>query len=53
VQSPGAVAANAGFVVAHAAGRAAVAAAGSEDAYDGGVAAERARQLVWFEALLA
>lgn len=53
VQSPGAVAANAGFVAAHALGRAAVNAAGSEDAYGGGFAAERARQLAWFQALLA
>ena len=52
VQSPGAVAANAGFVAAHAVGRAAVAAAGTEDAYGGGFAAERARQLAWFQALL-
>lgn len=52
VQSPGAVAANAGFVAAHAAGRAAVA-AGSDEDYDAGFAAERARQLAWFQALLA
>lgn len=45
VQTPGAIAANLAFVVAHAAGREAVAAAGSEDAYDEGFAAERAWQL--------
>lgn len=46
-QTPGAVAANLGYVTAHAAGRDAVAAAGSEDAYPDGVAAERAWQLGW------
>lgn len=43
----GAIAANLGYVVAHAAGRAAVASAGSEAAYDEGFAAERAWQLAW------
>ncbi len=48
VATPGALAANLGFVVAHAAGREAVArAGGSESAYDAGFAAERALQLEW------
>lgn len=46
-QSPGAVAANAGFVTAHAAGRAAVAAAADESAYGAGFASERAWQRAW------
>lgn len=52
-QTPGAVAANAAFVAAHAAGRAAVAASSDERAYGTGFAAERAWQLAQFEALLA
>jgi len=47
VQTPGATAANLAFVVAHAAGRGALAAAGSDTAYDDGFAAERKRQLAW------
>ncbi|MBA3475664.1 MAG: hypothetical protein H0T10_02795 [Actinobacteria bacterium] len=47
VQTPGAIAANLAFVVAHAAGREAVAAGGSETAYDAGFAAEREWQLGW------
>ena len=47
IVSAGAIAANVAFVVAHAAGRAAVADAGSEAAYDDGFAAERAWQLDW------
>lgn len=47
IQTPGAIAANLGFVVAHMAGREAVAAAGSEAAYGGGLAAERQGQLGW------
>ncbi len=47
VQTPGAIAANLAFVVAHAAGREAVAAAGSEAAYEEGFAAEREWQLAW------
>lgn len=47
VQTPGAIAANLGFVVAHVAGREAVAATGSEAAYGGGLAAERQWQLGW------
>lgn len=43
----GAIAANVAFVVAHAAGRAAVAAAGADAAYEDGFAAERAWQLEW------
>lgn len=43
----GAIAANLAHVVAHAAGRDAVAATGREDAYADGFAAERARQLEW------
>jgi len=43
----GAIAANVGFVVAHAAGRGAVAETGREEAYADGFAAERARQLAW------
>lgn len=46
-QTPGAIAANLAHVVAHAAGREAVAASGSDDAYDGGYAAERVWQLAW------
>ena len=46
-QTPGAIAANLAHVVAHAAGREAVAASGSDDAYDSGFAAERAWQLGW------
>lgn len=45
--TPGAIAANLAFVVAHAAGREAVAASGSEAAYADGFAAERAWQLAW------
>ena len=44
-QTPGAVAANAAFVSAHAAGRAAVAATADESSYGPGFAAERAWQL--------
>lgn len=51
-QTPGAIAANLGFVVAHAAGRESVAAAGSEAAYKDGFAAERRRQLGWLVARL-
>ena len=47
IVTAGAIAANVAFVVAHAAGRAAVAATGSESAYDDGFAAERAWQLDW------
>ena len=47
LETPGAIAANLGFVVAHAAGREAVAATGSEAAYGGGLAAERQWQLGW------
>ena len=47
VQTPGAIAANLAFVVAHAAGREAVAAGGSEAAYDAGFEAERTWQLGW------
>lgn len=47
VVTAGAIAANVAFVVAHAAGRAAVAATGSESAYDEGFTAERAWQLDW------
>ncbi len=47
VQTPSAIAANLAFVVAHAAGREAVAAAGSEAVYDAGFAAEREWQLGW------
>jgi len=47
VQTPGAIAANLAFVVAHAAGREAVAAASSEAAYDAGFRAEREWQLGW------
>jgi len=47
VQTPGAIAANLAFVVAHAAGREAVAAGGSEAAYDAGFEAERDWQLGW------
>jgi len=46
-QTPGAIAANLAFVVAHAAGREGVAAAGSEAAYDDAFAAERSWQLGW------
>lgn len=52
VVTAGAIAANLAFVVAHAAGRAAVAAAGAESAYDDGVAAERAWQLDWLTGTL-
>lgn len=45
VQTPGAVAANAAFVSAHAAGRAAVAASSEESAYAQGFASERSWQL--------
>lgn len=47
VPTAGAVAANLGHVVAHAAGREAVAASGSDAAYSDGFAAERAWQLGW------
>lgn len=47
VQTPGAIAANLAFVVAHAAGREAVAVGRSEAAYDAGFAAEREWQLGW------
>jgi hypothetical protein len=52
-QHPGAIAANAAFVAAHAAGRAAVAESSDEDAYGAGFAAERAWQLVRFGELLS
>lgn len=52
VQTAGAIAANAAFVAAHAAGRAAVAASSDERAYEGGFAAERAWQLAQFQAVL-
>jgi hypothetical protein len=52
-QTPAATAANLGFVVAHAAGREAVAAAGDEAAYADGFAAERAWQLAWWVERLA
>ena len=52
-QTPGGVAANLGFVVAHTAGREAVAEAGTEDAYGGGFAEERAWQLAWLTDRLA
>jgi hypothetical protein len=45
--TPGAVAANIGFVVATAAGSAAADAAGRPDAFDDGWDAERSRQLAW------
>jgi hypothetical protein len=45
--TPGAIAANIGFVSAVAAGGAAAAAAGDPEAFDGGYEAERARQLAW------
>lgn len=51
-QSQAVIAANAAFVTAHAAGRAAVADAGTEDAYAAGFGAERLAQLSWFRALL-
>ena len=51
-QTPGATAANAATVSAHAAGRAEVAASSDEGAYGSAFAAERAWQLAWFEALL-
>ena len=44
---PGAIAANLGFVVAHAFGRAAVGASGKEASYAAGFEAERARQADW------
>lgn len=47
VQTPGAIAANLAFMVAHAAGREAVADAGSEASYVDGFAAEREWQLGW------
>lgn len=46
-QSPAATAANLGFVVAHAAGREAVAATGDGEAYGPAFAAERAWQTAW------
>ena len=45
--TPGAIAANIGFVVATAAGSAAADAAGRPDAFDDGWDAERRRQLAW------
>ncbi len=45
--TPGAIAANIGFVVATAAGNAAADAVGRPDAFDDGWDAERARQLTW------
>jgi hypothetical protein len=45
--TPGAIAANIGFVVATAAGTVAAEAAGRPDAFDDGWDAERARQLAW------
>jgi hypothetical protein len=51
-QTPGAVAANAAFVGAHAAGRAAVAASANESAYGPGFAAERAWQLDQFASII-
>lgn len=52
-QSAGAVAANAAFVSAHAAGRAAVVESSDEDSYGAGYAAERAWQLARFGELLS
>jgi hypothetical protein len=52
VQTAGAVAANAGFVAAHIAGRAAVRSAGDENAYGDGFTAERGRQLTEFRRLV-
>jgi len=50
--SPGAIAANVGFVVAHAFGTAAVEAAGDEEVYAVAFEAERARQRDWLRAQL-
>ena len=47
IPTPGAIAANIGFVAAVAAGDAAVAAADDSAAFDGGYEAERERQLAW------
>lgn len=52
VQTPGATAANAGFVAAHAVGRAALAEHGTDGAYDDAFAAERAAQLSWLRGRL-
>jgi hypothetical protein len=52
-QSPGAIAANAAFVAAHAAGRAAVAESSDEGSYAAGFAAEREWQLARFAELLS
>lgn len=52
VPTPGAIAANLAFVVAHAAGRERAAAAGSEGAYEDGFAAERKWQLDWLASRL-
>ena len=49
VQTPAAIAANLGFVVAHVAGLEAVAATGDGTAYASGFAVERAAQLRWLE----
>jgi hypothetical protein len=51
--TPGAIAANIGFVVATAAGSVAAEAAGRPEAFDDGWAAERARQLEWLTDTLA
>jgi hypothetical protein len=50
--TPGAIAANIGFVVATAAGSAAADAAGRPDAFEDGWDAERSRQLAWLTARL-
>ncbi len=47
--TPGAIAANLGFVAAHAIGRAYVDAAGDPAAYEAGFSAERDRQSAWFQ----
>jgi hypothetical protein len=51
-QSPGAIAANAAYVSAHAAGRAAVAESSDESTYEPGFAAERKWQLAGFRELV-
>ena len=50
--TPGAIAANIGFVTAHAAGRCAVAASDDEASYEVGFAEERKRQSEWFHTQL-
>jgi hypothetical protein len=51
--TPGAVAANLGFVTAHVAGLVAGGALGAAEAYAGGFAAERLEQLAWLEERLS